>query len=579
MELVLTAEARKEASEKLQKLYHEWVQSEAEHSKRNQVELEDLELVELTTLHSGADDFAQAKARHFKARKERHEAMVAFLGPPSWVAGCTCHDCSATGTNGFQALRLTSFGEVAFSMATAEQQAVADAAAAAPVVEKELQEKPGCITRDTWEETGGATLEPLLEHTALIDIRFLIGLARRGGVLPREQEVPACARITRDTLWRLHIWRELSSLPVLVLSYPWNDPFHPDQRGELLRTLMPIFEALLKQAQAPLGAAIDDRWMEHATVGVMIDYASLPQHPRSEAEQTRFSLGLQTMHSWYVHPFTHVLLVATPPPTGVNYSNTRPYLGRGWCYFEMRMAALVKKHHLLWDFRNFHGQTGVLPPLYIGLLCAASYTYTVDCLHYGWTRASFHSCTRPTMAFHVTPAADEYDDQNDQGLRAVMTAGRAAPLSPKQAEEEMLERVALPEFESDGTTRVHHSLKFSYDADTEVVAGLYRRGFTEAFKSYLVHAPRDTLISYDQLGWGDKEANELAEAMSYMAAHDCRPPKGGALGLRLDVTLNNFSKAGLDVLRESAESSQVGVLLMKGRRKPGSGASLKQFGQ
>jgi hypothetical protein len=45
---------------------------------------------------------------------------------------------------------------------------------------------------------------------------------------------------------------------------------------------------------------------EHCTVGVCWDYASLPQPPRTAAEECRFEAGLRLMiGGWFAHPCNH----------------------------------------------------------------------------------------------------------------------------------------------------------------------------------------------------------------------------------------------------------------------------------
>ena len=51
----------------------------------------------------------------------------------------------------------------------------------------------------------------------------------------------------------------------------------------------------------------------------MIDYMTMPQWPRTPAEDKVFQTRLKSMHAWYAHPFTTVLLVTTPLPTGADY--------------------------------------------------------------------------------------------------------------------------------------------------------------------------------------------------------------------------------------------------------------------
>ncbi len=140
-----------------------------------------------------------------------------------------------------------------------------------------------------WQRRGGWALEPLLEHTVLIDARFLVALAAAEGVIPRCQDVPDDAKITPGRLRLLQTWSHAGTLPVLVLSYPWLDRDHPDKHGEQLRRVAPILEAMLVTAGG-------------GTVGVMWDFMSLPQKPRAPAAELAFRRGLSSMHAWYARP-------------------------------------------------------------------------------------------------------------------------------------------------------------------------------------------------------------------------------------------------------------------------------------
>ena len=57
----------------------------------------------------------------------------------------------------------------------------------------------------------------------------------------------------------------------------------------------------------------------------------------------------------YTHPYTVVLLVTTPLPTGADYSNKRTYYERGWCNIEKRLSGLVKDDTTLWDLSSHQG--------------------------------------------------------------------------------------------------------------------------------------------------------------------------------------------------------------------------------
>ena len=170
-----------------------------------------------------------------------------------------------------------------------------------------------------WSSLGGEWLEPLLEHTTLIDARYLLALADAGGIVPRWQELPEAARITPANVWRLKAAVSmLGQLPVLVLSYPWLDKDHPDRMGETLRRVAPVLRAWLADVTA--------RHSEHCTIGVLWDYTSLPQRPYDDdGQQARFKRGLTSIDKWYSHPYTVTLRVTNALPTGAEYTNTRPY--------------------------------------------------------------------------------------------------------------------------------------------------------------------------------------------------------------------------------------------------------------
>jgi hypothetical protein len=234
----------------------------------------------------------------------------------------------------------------AAAVAEAAQDARVAAAAALPDAIKLA--RPG---NGLWDQFGGSQVEELLDDVDLVDGRWLVDLAEAGGVVPRGQDVPPSARIRRQGAWRLSFsWHEYDSLPVLVLSYPWLDKEHPDRLGEQLRRVAPFLRALLSACAS-----------EHGTVGVMWDFCSLPQAPRTADESDRFRRGLRRMNAWYMHPYTHVLLLASSLPRSVPYTNTRSWEARGWCFFEGCAAALVKHEYCLWDDRFF--DYGALEPV------------------------------------------------------------------------------------------------------------------------------------------------------------------------------------------------------------------------
>ena len=164
--------------------------------------------------------------------------------------------------------------------------------------------------------------------------------------MPRWQELPEAARITPANVWRLKAAAyDYGQLPVLVLSYPWLDKDHPDRMGETLRRVAPVLRAWL--------AYVTEWRSEHCTIGVLWDYTSLPQRPYDDdGQQARFKRGLTSIDKWYSHPYTVTLRVTNALPTGAEYTNTRPYERRGWCFFETHISAIAKFRNCLLDLNE-----------------------------------------------------------------------------------------------------------------------------------------------------------------------------------------------------------------------------------
>ena len=315
--------------------------------------------------------------------------------------------------------RLTRKQEAAAAKAAQRIGKVAAAAEAAPEEERAATELVG---KEAWTAFGGGAIEPLLEHTPLIDLEYLVALAEGGGVMPcGRQNVPPAAFITTQNLWRLKLWGKANfkgSLGVLVLSYPWLDWFHPDRLGAQLRRLLPFLKAML-------AAAKEDS--PHCTVGVMIDFLCLPQKPfATEEDGARFGVSLKAINAWYFHQFTYTLLVTNPPPEGADYSNTRLHRDRGWCFFEQAASMVVKDRNCLLDFGAYEGAT-----------------------EFGDAYARPGTCL------------------------GQMRAGRKPPIAPDAFGERMRARVASGE------------LTFTANADMGFVIGQYEAGFVAAIKRAL----------------------------------------------------------------------------------------------
>ena len=348
--------------------------------------------------------------------------------------------------------RLTPKQEAAAAKAAQRIEKVAAAAEAAP----EEERSPAAFNDGTqlWDLFGGDTIEPLLEHTPLIDLEFFVALAEGSGVMPcGRQNVPPAAFITKRNLWRVKLWSNLdqASLGVLVLSYPWLDWFHPDRLGAQLRRLLPFLKAMLASAK---------RDSPHCTVGVMIDFLCLPQKPfATEEDGARFKVSLKAINAWYFHKYTYTLLVTNPPPEGADYSNTRLHRDRGWCFFEQAASMVVKQAYCLLDFGAYEGAT-----------------------EFGDEWAEPGTCIEQ------------------------MKAGRKPPIAPDAFGERMRARVASGE------------LTFTANADMGFVIGQYEAGFVAAINRVAAEPLDTRLLVFEKLGWGDAEAAELRLALQYAAA-------------------------------------------------------------
>ena len=363
----------------------------------------------------------------------------------------------------------------------AAREAGREHAAAVSATEPQRLRKP---EGRVWSSFGGEMVEEvMLEHVTLIDARYLLALHVRGGVVPRWQDVPTAARIDRSSVWRLYNWQRMFSLGILVLSYPWLDLDHPDKNGEQLARIAPILTHML----AFCGG-------DAFTVGVLWDYCSLPQPSRTPAESKRFRSGLASLMTWYAHPYTHVLLVTTPLPTGAKYGNTRPYAARGWCEVERRTCFVSKCVHCMWDLGGYD------PDALTGL-----------------------------EGMHL------YD-----ALRSQLKTGRAPPLTPPAFARGLKQRVAEGE------------VTFSNDADLELVIEMYRRGFISVFERYRDFDPDGFFAAFAAMAWGESEAMQVASALGYAAKH-CKSKS--TISLRLEG--NAFGGDGQQAIEKAIKGTQV----------------------
>ena len=207
---------------------------------------------------------------------------------------------------------------------------------------------------EAWRRHGGGDFESVLSSGAyaLVDARWIVKCARKGGVLKHRQALGKEAFISSASLacpW--------GSLPVVVLSCPWLSKDHPDPDGTQLRRVAKALESLLTHSP-------------YKRLAVFWDYLSLHQHPdpanggmRTEAEDALFKQGLDCLGTLYSHRYTTVLRLTTFPdghkaenqPEG---SNVAAYFDRGWCFTESCMASLTKDDKRSLDLGRMRDDTG-----------------------------------------------------------------------------------------------------------------------------------------------------------------------------------------------------------------------------
>lgn len=362
--------------------------------------------------------------------------------------------------------------------------------------EAEVPQKVKEWVDPSWKQTNvrGPELEQMLVSTTLLDAQYYIALHENGGVMPRWQDIPAAAKIDQGSVWRIrHAWRRPGPFgrksPILVWTYCWYNKYHPDPIGEQLGRATPVLRAMLKFVKT-MGP--------HMTIGVLQDYGSYPQYPRTQGEQERFDAGLKAeLNRWYAHPFTPVLMVTTPASEHPLHTNRRAYDARGWTFVEQRLSSMVKAESCLWDLSKL-------------------------------TSMDEAKSMKAKESEHVW-----------RHMSNSMKAGRPPMMSPERVERELREGVASG------------ALAFTASADLDLVIGIYRRGFLEALESM-----RGQEVCLHNCGWGDAEVAVLVEAFQYVARH----LKEGAVFTRDDaiwfnLVSNDFTDAGRAQLRAAAEGS------------------------
>ena len=314
----------------------------------------------------------------------------------------------------------------------------------------------------TWVEfngnsMGGPELEPLLAHTTLINVDWLVDFADRKVMPEREGVVPAWQQLPSEAIVSLTQLRQTTyglGLPVAVLSYGWAAKHHPDPTGEQLRRMLPALRSMknFKNGTSIVGKV--------PTWGLVWDFMSLPQRgyttkydadheDRTDYQLKRFIKGLKHINVWYGHAYVTTLVCDWPMPAGAQ--NPHPIDVRGWCVFERNLSSIVK-------FGMCYLQLSRLP---------------ADAESMGWVEV----------------------------VKACMGA-RRPPLAA-----DAFERLMRDNLESG-------AFKFTNGKDaTNVCIPQYAEAFTRLLGT-------SKMLGYEMLGWGAAEGEQLAAALAYAQRMD-----------------------------------------------------------
>jgi len=155
--------------------------------------------------------------------------------------------------------------------------------------------------------------------------------------LARCQDLPKEAFIPPGEAREMFEDSHVLHMNILVLSYPWLSKAHPDPSGFHLQRVVQYLKAYMK-------------FMKKCEVGIFWDFASLPQHPRSEEDNQIFQQGLQSINFLYGSQVTGVIQLKTMPSDDADSSlNLIPYDERGWCTVEAKVAGVMKNSVSLLD--------------------------------------------------------------------------------------------------------------------------------------------------------------------------------------------------------------------------------------
>lgn len=258
-----------------------------------------------------------------------------------------------------------------------------------------------------WKRNDGMRLESSLRSgsVVLLDAFWLVEYAEDArNRISYRQDLPEEAFLSLNEIVGATDWTTVhQELRIILLSYMWLHPNHPDPKGT---TLALLAQRLKREIQCSLNSL-----SRCSTWGVFWDFASLHQHPdptnnilRDSREQALFSQGLDSLHLFFSHPCTTVYKVTEFPtgyPSGYDlpdFANIAEYENRGWPFVESCWASLTKDNTKVEDLCREVGEQVRKPPLLLDAFESAlsQCTFTNQAQDFprvcNLYRASFGSC-------------------------------------------------------------------------------------------------------------------------------------------------------------------------------------------
>lgn len=190
--------------------------------------------------------------------------------------------------------------------------------------------------QDRWQTLIPVERLLLRGETALVKGSWLVQRAADGNLLPCRQDLQ---KLTPSAFWgskELTVTSDEKHGPaaafvdssgravqVLAISYCWWSQIHPDPEGKQLRHL---------------GQVLNAHIAHQGDCAVFIDWCSLYQAPRTDAEEEAYLSCLDQMGLWYTHPRVKIWRMLAVPdgvPEGVVTSE------RGWLAFEKACSDLI----------------------------------------------------------------------------------------------------------------------------------------------------------------------------------------------------------------------------------------------